>query len=118
MLGFSEKASAQYQTVYRTRKEELFRIDAIATLEAHSHVVVVAALLRQPVVAGGAVWDPAEALRFVRQLKDARESVCSVVMSFVLAVFRRCAASSSSARTRASAAGMLRHVRVCGEREA
>ena len=44
MLGFSEKASAQYQTVYRTRKEELFRIDAIATLEAHSHVVVVAAL--------------------------------------------------------------------------
>ena len=100
MLGFSEKASAQYQTVYRTRKEELFRIDAIATLEAHSHVVVVAALLRQPVVAGGAVWDPAEALRFVRQLKDARESVCSVVMSFVLAVVRA-ALRAAQARGRA-----------------
>lgn len=117
MLSFSEKASAQYQTVYRTRKEELFRIDAIATLEAHSHVVVVAALLRQPVVAGGAVWDPAEALRFVRQLKDARESVCSVVMSFVLAVFAlRC--EQLKREDARECRGMLRHVRVCGEREA
>ena len=117
MLGFSEKASAQYQTVYRTRKAELVRIDAIATLAAHSHVVVVAALLRQPVVAGGAVWDPAEALRFVRQLKDARESVCSVVMSFVLAVFAlRC--EQLKREDARECRGMLRHVRVCGEREA
>lgn len=117
MLGFSEKASAQYQTVYRTRKEELFRIDAIATLEAHSHVVVVAALLRQPMVAGGAVWDPSEALRFVRQLKDARESVCSVVLSFVLAVFalRREQLKREDAR---ECRGMLRHVCVRGVREA
>ena len=117
MLGFSEKASAQYQTVYRTRKEELFRIDAIATLEAHSHVVVVAALLRQPMVAGGAVWDPSEALRFVRQLKDARESVCSVVLSFVLAVFalRREQLKREDAR---ECRGMLRHVRVREVREA
>ena len=31
-------------------------------------------IIRTAVVAGGAVWDPAEALRFVRQLKDARPS--------------------------------------------
>ena len=73
--------------------------------------VVVAALLRQPVVAGGAVWDPSEALRFVRQLKDARESVCSVVMSFVLAVFalRREQLKREDSR---ECRGMLRHVRV------
>ena len=69
MLGFSEKASAQYQTVYRTRKEELFRIDAIATLEAHSHVVVVAALLRQPVVAGAAIRAAAEGCARERVLR-------------------------------------------------
>ena len=63
------------------------------------------------------VWDPAEALRFVRQLKDARESVCSVVMSFVLAVFAlRC--EQLKREDARECRGMLRHVRVCGVREA
>lgn len=117
VTDLGEKVSTQYNSVDRTRKMELFRIDAIAALQAHCNVVVIAALLRQPMVAGGTMWDPAVVLQQMKCLKNAHECVCSVVTRFVLAVFALQCDTLNQEDSR-ECRGLLRHVGSDGASDA
>ena len=131
LLDFCSTAASQYQFVYRTHKEELFRVDAIASLQAHSDIVIIASLLRQPVVAALSassspsssanpssaasserVWDASTLLGYVNKLKELKEGVYGVVACFALSVSaltRKDVKRDDSREFR----GMLRHVRAC-----